>query len=143
MRKRPIASRKTISARRSSFDFDSSVDRASSWSTRWERYAGRDVIPLWVADSDFRSPPAVRAALARRIEHGVLGYTAPPEELRHAIVDYLARSYTWRVEPSWIVFLPGVVPGLHVSARRLLESDEHALIPTPVYHHFKRALELA
>ena len=109
---------------------------------RWERYAGRDVIPLWVADTDFRSPSAVRAALARRAEH-VLGYTAPPEELRSAIVDYLARRHAWRVDPAWIVFLPGVVPGLHISARRLLQPDEHALIPTPVYHHFKRAVELA
>ena len=67
----------------------------------------------------------------------------PPEELRAAIVEYLARRHAWRVDPSWIVFLPGVVPGLHVSARRLLQPDEHALIPTPVYHHFKRAVELA
>ena len=73
----------------------------------------------------------------------MLGYTVPPEELRAAIVEYLARRHTWRVDPSWIVFLPGVVPGLHVSARRLLQADEHALIPTPVYHHFKRAVELA
>jgi aminotransferase/cystathionine beta-lyase len=73
----------------------------------------------------------------------VLGYTVPPEELRTAIVEYLARRHAWRVDPSWIVFLPGVVPGLHVSARRLLQADEHALIPTPVYHHFKRAVELA
>ena len=109
---------------------------------RWERYAGRDVIQLWVADTDFRSPAAVRAALARRAEH-VLGYTAPPEELRSAIVDYLARRHAWRIDPSWVVFLPGVVPGLHVSARRLLQADEHALVPTPVYHHFKRAVELA
>ena len=95
-----------------------------------------------MADTDFRSPAAVRAALVRRTEH-VLGYTAPPEELRSAIVDSLASRHDWRVDPSWIVFLPGVVPGLHVSARRLLAPDEHALIPTPVYHHFKRAVELA
>ncbi|HWI37239.1 MAG TPA: aminotransferase class I/II-fold pyridoxal phosphate-dependent enzyme [Burkholderiales bacterium] len=109
---------------------------------RWERYAGRDVIPLWVADTDFRSPAAVRTALARRAEE-VLGYTAPPEALREAIVHYLALRHAWRVDPAWIVFLPGVVPGLHLSARRLLQSDEHAIIPIPVYHHFKRAVELA
>jgi putative C-S lyase len=123
-------------------DFDEPLDRAGTWSTRWERYAGRDVIPLWVADTDFRSPAAVRAALARRTEQ-VLGYTAPPEALRDAIVAYLAERHAWPVQPEWIVFLPGVVPGLHLSARRLLQPDEHALIPTPVYQHFKRALELA
>jgi len=85
----------------------------------------------------------VRDALKARVEHGVFGYTAPPEELRAAIVDRLAARYGWRVEPSWIVFLPGVVPGLHVAARRLLAPGERALVPTPVYQHFKRAVELA
>ena len=51
------------------FDFDAPVDRAGTWSTRWERYGGRDVIPLWVADSDFRAPPAVLDALAARVAH--------------------------------------------------------------------------
>src|SRR5439155_1032264 len=82
--------------------------------------AGRDVIPLWVADSDFRAPPCILEALQKRIEHGVLGYTSAPEELREAIVERLERLYRWRIELSWIVFLPGVVPGLHLAARKLL-----------------------
>src|SRR5256885_12207508 len=110
---------------------------------RWDRYAGRDVIPLWVADSDFRAAPCILEALQKRIEHGVFGYTSAPEELREAIVERLERLYRWRIEPSWIVFLPGVVPGLHLAARKLLPADGHALIPTPVYQHFKRAVELA
>jgi len=110
---------------------------------RWERYAGRDVIALWVADTDFRAPPAVLEAMEARVRHGVFGYTNPPEELRQAIIERLARRYGWTVDPAWLVFLPGVVPGLHVSARRLLAADEHALLPTPLYQHFKRALELA
>jgi cysteine-S-conjugate beta-lyase len=96
-----------------------------------------------VADSDFRAPPAVLAAMRSRVDHGVFGYTAPPDELRRAIVERLARRYGWDVDPAWIVFLPGVVPGLHVTARRLLGPDEHALLPMPLYQHFKRALELA
>jgi cysteine-S-conjugate beta-lyase len=125
------------------FDFDAPVDRAGTWSSRWERYAGRDVIPLWVADSDFRAPPCVLEALAARLRHGVLGYTVPPAELREAIVQRMQRLYRWRIEPDWIMFLPGVVPGLHLAARHLLAADGHALLPTPVYHHFKRAVELA
>jgi putative C-S lyase len=125
------------------FDFDSPVDRTGTWSTRWERYAGRDVIPLWVADSDFRAPPAVLEALSRRVEHGVLGYTAPPEALRETIVARLERLYRWRVDPSWIVFIPGVVPGLHLAARALVPADGHVLVPRPVYQHLKRACEVA
>jgi putative C-S lyase len=125
------------------FDFDSPVDRTGTWSTRWERYAGRDVIPLWVADSDFRAPPAVLEALSRRLEHGVLGYTAAPEALREAVVARLERLYRWRVDPSWIVFIPGVVPGLHLAARALVPADGHVLVPRPVYQHLKRACEVA
>src|SRR3954471_23895290 len=143
MRKKPTASRKTISERKSSFDFDAPVDRAGSWSTRWERYAGRDVIPLWVADTDFRAPPPVLKALSERIEHGVLGYTVPPPELRLAIVERLARLYRWRIEPQWIVFLPGVVPGLHQAARALVHAEDAVLVPRPVYQHLKQAPEQA
>jgi putative C-S lyase len=124
-------------------DFDAPVDRASTWSSRWERYAGRDVIALWVADTDFRAPQCVLDAMAARLRHGVLGYTAPPPELRDAIAARMQRLYRWRIEPDWIVFLPGVVPGLHLAARHLVRADEHALVPTPIYHHFKRAVELA
>jgi cysteine-S-conjugate beta-lyase len=126
-----------------SFDFDTPVERSGTWSNRWDRYAGRDVIPLWVADTDFRAAPAVLQAIRDRVEHGVFGYSTPPPELREAIAGRLERRYRWRIEPSWIVFIPGVVQGLHLAARRLVPPDGHALIPRPVYHHFKRALELA
>ena len=125
------------------FDFDSPVERAGTWSVRWDRYAGRDVIPLWVADTDFRAPPCVLEAMSARIAHGVFGYASPPETLREAIVERLARRYGWCVDPSWIVFLPGVVPGLHLAARRLVPKDGHVLLPRPIYQHFKRAVELA
>lgn len=125
------------------FNFDVPVDRAGTWSLRWDRHAGEDVIPLWVADSDFRAPPQVLDALHARVEHGILGYTLAPDELRKAIVERLRSRYGWGVEPSWIVFLPGVVPGLHIAARRLVAPDERVLVPTPVYQHFKRAVELA
>ena len=125
------------------FDFDTPVDRSGTWSTRWERHAGGDVIPLWVADTDFRAAPPILEALAARTGHGVFGYTTPPHELREAIAERMARRYRWRIDPGWIVFLPGVVPGLHLAARKLVPPGGHALIPRPVYHHFKRALELA
>lgn len=96
-----------------------------------------------MADSDFRAPPEVLEALEARVRHGILGYTVAPEELRAAIVERLRERYNWIVDPSWIVFLPGVVPGLHVAARRLAAPGENVLVPTPVYQHFKRAVELA
>lgn len=127
----------------SGYDFDAPVDRAGTWSSRWDRHAGQDVIPLWVADTDFRAPPEVLRALAARIEHGVLGYTVPPPALLEAIVERQRRLYGWEIRPEWIVMLPGVVPGLHLAARSLTRAHEHILSPRPVYHHLTRAPELA
>ena len=125
------------------FDFDTPIDRSGTWASRWERYAGRDVIPLWVADTDFRAPPAVLEAFAARVAHGVFGYSAPPDVLREAIVERMQQLYGWAIEPTWIVFLPGVVPGLHLAARHLCTADQHVLVPTPIYQHFKRAVQIA
>lgn len=125
------------------YDFDEPIDRAGTWSLRWDRHADEDVIPLWVADTDFRAPPAVLRAMHERLQHGVLGYTAPPGELREAIAARMERLHRWTVHPDWIVFLPGVVPGLHLAARHLMATGDHALLPRPLYHHFKRALDLA
>ena len=124
------------------FDFDTPVERRGTWSMRWERYPA-EVIPLWVADTDFRAPPAVLAAISRRVAHGIFGYNTPPAELREAVIERMRRLYGWQVAPEWIVFVPGVVPGLHLAARHLTRPGEHALVPTPVYHHLKRSLELA
>src|SRR3989337_1567285 len=118
------------------FDFDAPLERAGTWSLRWDRY-GPDVIPLWVADTDFRAAPAVLHALSEKIRHGVFGYTSAPDALREAIVARCAQRYAWRIDPSWIVFLPGVVPGLHLAARKLPAG--HAPIPTPGYHDFNSA----
>ena len=125
------------------FDFDIPVDRQGTHSLRWEKYAGRDVIPLWVADMDFRSPPAVIDALRRRVEHGVYGYTLPPPELSALIVERMQRLYRWTIDPAWIVFLPGVVSGLYLAASRLTRTEEHILSPSPVYYHLFRASQSA
>lgn len=129
-------------------DFDAPVERSGTWSQRWERYRGmdaegREILPLWVADMDFRAPPPVLDALSRRIEHGVLGYTILPDRLREAIVRRVGRLYDWQIHPDWIVMLPGVVAGLHLAVRQLTRAEETVLLPVPVYNPFRRAAELA
>lgn len=125
------------------FDFDAPVDRSGTWSLRWDRFAGRDVLPLWVADMDFRAPPPLLEAFSARVAHGVFGYSSVPDGLRAALVQRLQRLYAWTIEPQWLVFLPGVVAGLHLAVRKLTGPQERVLLPNPVYHHFKRAAELA
>ena len=127
----------------SAFDFDAPTDRTGTHSSRWEKYAGRDVIPLWVADTDFRAPPVVIEALRKRVEHGVFGYTTPPPELRELIVARMARLYGWKIAPEWIVFLPGVVSALYMAANRLTRPGDHLISPAPVYYHLFRAARYA
>ena len=121
------------------FNFDTPVNRSNSDSIRWDRYAGDDVIPLWVADMDFQSPPCVIDALAARVQQGVFGYTHAPDALRSAIADYIAAHYHWEVHPDWIVILPSVVSGLYTAVRQLTNPSEHILVPQPVYHHLRLA----
>jgi len=122
-----------------SFDFDSVVDRRDTDSLKWARYRGTDVIPMWVADMDFRAPEPILEALHQRVEHGIFGYARPPEELVQAVVERMAQKYQWRIEPSWIVWLPGLVPALHFVCRAFGDDGDEVLTFTPIYPPFLSA----
>lgn len=121
------------------FDFDTAPDRHGTGSLKWDRYAGRDIVPLWVADMDFRSPPAVVEALRARVEHGVFGYTVPYEEVVHETLAYLRRVHRLDARPEWLVWLPGLVPALNVCCRAFGEPGGGVLTFTPVYPPFLSA----
>ena len=121
------------------FDFDTPIDRRGTGSTKWDKYKGRDVIPLWVADMDFACAPPVVEALHRRVDHPIYGYSDPPAELAGTIVDYLKREYRWKIEPDWIVWLPGLVVGLNVVCRAFGKPGDDVLTATPVYPPFLTA----
>jgi len=121
------------------FDFDTPIDRSHTASLKWDKYRNRDIIPLWVADMDFRSPPQVIEALHRRVAHGIFGYTLPPAELTETVVAMLAATYGWRVEPEWLTWLPGLVTGLNVACRAVGETGDAVLTTTPVYPPFLSA----
>ena len=116
--------------------FDTPIERRGSDSLKWGKYAGRDILPLWVADMDFAAPPAVLAALRRRMEEGIFGYGGPTPSLEAAVVSHLADEYGWPVEPEWIVWLPGLVTGLNIACRVV---DGAVLTATPVYPPFLSA----
>ncbi|PLR39164.1 aspartate aminotransferase [Chimaeribacter coloradensis] len=125
------------------FNFDLRVDRSHSDSTKWHKYRDRDVIPLWVADTDFLSPPAVIEALQQRVAHGVFGYGTPPPELTGLIVERMRSRYQWAIRPEWIVYLPGLVCGLNLAMRAFTEPHQAAIIPTPLYPPFAEAANYA
>lgn len=98
------------------FNFDEGIDRRHSDSSKWNKY-GDEVLPMWVADMDFRSPPCILEALHKRVEHGVFGYGNRPQELVDIVVERMSSRYQWQIKPEWIVFLPGIVAGLNLSVR--------------------------
>jgi cystathionine beta-lyase len=121
------------------YDFDTVIDRSATSAEKWDKYRGRDIIPLWVADMDFRSPPAVCAALHERIDHGVFGYTHAPQGVVAAVLEHVERDFGWQVLPEWLVWLPGLVCGLNVLCRAVGEPGDDVITFTPIYPPFLSA----
>ncbi len=124
------------------FDFDQPVDRTHTSSLKWDKYAGRDILPMWVADADFQSPPAVVAALQERAAHGVFGYTLEPKGLVETTLAGLEREFKGAVDPAWLVWLPGLVSGLSVTCRAMGQSGDGVAVMTPVYPPFLKVPHL-
>jgi cystathionine beta-lyase len=125
------------------FDFDRPVDRRGTASLKWDKYQGRDIIPLWVADMDFPSPPAVIRALQERIEHGIFGYTVPPAALEKAVLAMLRQDYGWEIEREWLIWIPGLVCGINLACRATGETGDEVFTFTPIYPPFLTAPALA
>ena len=121
------------------FDFDRHIDRRGSDSFKWHACAGRDVLPLWVADMDFASPPCVLQAIRDRVDQEVFGYPLATDEVNQAVVAWAASHYDWQIEADWIVWLPGLVPGLHVACLAYAGAGEEVLTFVPVYPPFLSA----
>ncbi|MBI3527546.1 MAG: putative C-S lyase [Betaproteobacteria bacterium] len=121
------------------FDFDTSIDRSGTASVKWNKYGGRDIIPMWVADMDFACAPAIVEALHRRIDHGIFGYSDLPAGLADATIAHLESEYGWKVEPDWIVWLPGLVVGLNVVCRAFGREGADVLTAVPIYPPFLSA----
>ncbi len=124
------------------YDFDTLIDRRNTESEKWGRYQGTDIIPMWVADMDFTSPPEVIAALHERVDHGVFGYPHVPQELVSAVQETLLADYNWTVDDNWLVWLPGLVTGLNVTCRAVGEPGDGVMTATPIYPPFLTAPKL-
>jgi len=125
------------------FNFDQRIDRRHSDSLKWHKYAGQDILPLWVADTDFRSPEPIIEAIKSRVDHGVFGYGDAPHGLIKALIARCASRYHWQVDPEWIVVLPGVVCGLNLSVRAFTSPQQGTVAPLPIYPPFRSAARLA
>lgn len=139
-------------------DFDALIPRDNTNSLKWEFQVEGEtiayrpqpadpldpqtVLPLWVADMDFRCPQPVIDALAARARHGIFGYTFPTPSYFAAIGDWMQRRHGWTVEPDWTLTLPGVVPTIHFLIQTFTEPGDRVLIQPPVYHPFFTAIDV-
>ena len=121
------------------FDFDTPIDRHGTASVKWNKYGSRDIIPMWVADMDFACAPAVVEALRRRVDHPIYGYSEPPPGLVDATISHLENEYGWKIQPEWIVWLPGLVVGLNVVCRAFGREGADVLTAVPIYPPFLSA----
>lgn len=112
-----------------------SPNRAGSDSIKWSMYP-EDVLPLWVADMDFTSPPEVIAALQRRVEHGVFGYANESRKLAELIVERMERLYGWKISPEDVLIVPGVIAGFNLTAQAILQQGDSIVIQPPIYPPF-------
>lgn len=116
------------------YDFDKVTDRRNTNSLKWD--VGEDVLPMWVADMDFEAAPEIRAALKKRVGHGIFGYTVIPDEWYSAYIGWWSRRHHFEIEKDWLVFCTGVVPAISSIVRKLTTPNENVLICTPVYNIF-------
>jgi len=139
------------------FNFDTEIDRRGTHSIKWEyvftngiprhtdetnpKFGAERLLPMWVADMDFRTPPAVIEALIARAQHGIFGYTMPGDSYYQSVIDWMARRYGRSVQKEWFVLTPGVVAALSQLVRTFVQPGEKVLVQQPVYHPFFHVIE--
>nr|WP_204465847.1 MalY/PatB family protein [Shouchella xiaoxiensis] len=126
-------------------DFNKVIGRKGTDSMKWdatkERFGKDDLIPLWVADMDFKAPEEVIQALKEKVEHGVYGYPAPSADINDTIVNWISNQYNWKIEPVDIVHVTGVVPAINHLIKAFTEENDEVIIQTPVYYPFYDVIE--
>ena len=118
------------------YDFDEIVNRRGTNSVKWDEAKEEGVIPMWVADMDFKAAPCILDALKKRVDHGVFGYTMVPDSYYESIISWFERRHQWHIERDWIIYTSGVVPAISAIIKALTELGDKVLVQTPVYNCF-------
>lgn len=123
------------------YDFDKLTERRGTGALKWdalqERYGDKDLLPLWVADMDFETPPFIVEALKKRMEHPIFGYTVEPEDYWPTVARWIADHHSWQVKTEWMTYIPGIVKGIGMVINVFVKEDEKVIIQPPVYHPFR------
>lgn len=118
------------------YDFDKLISRRGTDSYKWDSAKNEEVLPMWVADMDFHTAPAIVDTLRRRVEHGIFGYTRVPDSYYEAVTDWFARRHNWTIDREWIIYTSGVVPAVSAIIKALTTPGDKVLVQTPVYNCF-------
>lgn len=116
-------------------DFDVVTDRSDTYSLKWQKYQGKDILPMWVADTEFQCAKPILDAIQQRTNHGLLGYHLPSryEPANEAVKRWLKKQHDWDVESDWIVWTPGVVPAFNLACKAYCQPGDKVMVQTPNY----------
>src|SRR5690606_32208352 len=117
------------------YHFDQLIDRKHTDCIKWD-VAGTDVLPMWIADMDFKAAPAIQRALEDRVAHGIFGYTQTPQRFYDAITGWWKKRHGFDLHPDWLIPVTGVIPALSALIRALTAPGDKILLQPPVYNHF-------
>lgn len=127
------------------YNFDEIIDRQGTNAVKLERckalFGTEKVIPMWVADMDFRTPDFVLNAIKDRLEHPILGYSLPPKNFYELLIKWIINHHQWQVKREWVGFLPGIVPGLSFAVQCLSNVEDEIIVQPPVYYPFFHVIE--
>lgn len=118
------------------YDFDRLIPRRGTDSYKWDSAAADDVLPMWVADMDFPTAPAIVDALRHRVDHGIFGYTRVPDAYYASVIDWFRRRHGWTIDREWFIYTSGVVPAVSAILKALTRPGDKVLVQTPVYNCF-------
>ena len=118
------------------YNFDEPIERRGTNCVKWDESPSSDVIPMWVADMDFRVAPAIERALQQRVAHGVFGYNIVPDSYYDAVISWFKRRHQWDIQRQWILYTTAVVPAMSVVIKALTMPGEKVLILSPAYNCF-------
>jgi cystathionine beta-lyase len=127
------------------YDFDVVISRRGTGSAKWDRaeqlFRVKGILPMWVADMDFKSPEPIIKALKKTAERGIFGYTTIPDSYYEAVISWMKKRHQWDIQKDWIVLTPGVVPALRLLVKAFTHPGDQVIVQTPVYNPFFDAIK--
>lgn len=125
--------------------FETVHERNNTKSVKWDQlkevFNATDILPMWVADMDFKSPDEVNEAIIERAKHGIYGYTVMDDEVNNSIINWVKNRHHWEIDSEWLSFSPGVVTSLHLAVQAFTEENDNIIVQTPVYTPFYKVIE--